>query len=457
MGFNPSIHPLRDALCRSWPRTGFYPQPQQSTPPLIRIHEMGLRTPRPGKRPTLIALLLILSISAGCKQGSWTLWDSYSARFIDAQGRVIDRSAGDRTTSEGQAYAMFFALVDNDRITFERVLTWTQANLADGDLQTHLPIRLWGFGGNEEWGALDPNSASDADVWMAYSLVEAGRLWKVPFYSNLGRKMMDQIAKSEVIDLPGFGPLLMPGPTGFQHDQAFTLNPSYMPLFIFERLAQVDPAGPWRQIALNIPRFLAQSSRHGFAMDWVDYLPGDGFYPAAVKPANAPAQPPQQAVPSASPQAAAAPSTIVAAGAAQPMLSGGSYDAIRVYLWAGMLDGKGQTRAQILSALPAMSVYLANHDAPPQMVSDQGIPMAQGGPIGFSAAVLPYLRAIPGLSPESAKQTVRMARQRNQSTGLFGKETAYYDQNLALFATGYLDGKFRFGASGELNVEWTRQ
>jgi endo-1,4-beta-D-glucanase Y len=83
--------------------------------------------------------------------------------------------------------------------------------------------------------------------------------------------------------------------------------------------------------------------------------------------------------------------------------------------------------------------------------------MAQGGPIGFSAAVLPYLRAIPGLSPESAKQTVRMARQRNQSTGLFGKETAYYDQNLALFATGYLDGKFRFGASGELNVEWTRQ
>ncbi len=396
---------------------------------------MGLRTSQPWKPRPLITLLLILCIAAGCKRDSWTLWDSYSTRFIDVQGRVIDHSDADRTTSEGQAYAMFFALVNNDRITFDRVLTWTQTNLAGGDLETHLPVSSWGFGGNLEWGGLDSNSASDADVWMAYSLVEAGRLWSVPVYSNLGRKMMDQIARTEVTDLPGFGPLLMPGPTGSQHDQVYTLNPSYMPLFIFERLAQVDPAGPWRQIALNIPRFLEQSARHGFAMDWVNYLPGDGFYPAVMKPTSA----------------------TVETGTAQTVLSGGSYDAIRVYLWAGMINGEGQKRAQILNALSGMSVYLADHNNPPLTVSEQGIPLSQDGPIGFSAAVLPYLRAIPGRSPESAKQTVRMAIERNPSTGLFGKEAAYYDQNLALLATGYLDGRFWFGASGELNVEWTRQ
>jgi endoglucanase len=409
--------------------------------------------------------LLILSATVGCKQDPWTLWDAYSARFIDAQGRVIDRSAGDRTTSEGQAYAMFFALADNDRITFDRVLTWTQANLAVGDLQAHLPAWLWGNDGKGNWGVLDPNSASDADVWMAYSLVEAGRLWNVPVYSNLGRKMMDQIAKSEVADLPGFGPLLMPGPTGFQHDQVFTLNPSYMPLFLFERLDQVDPAGPWRRIALNVPRFLEQSARHGFAMDWVNYVPGDGFYPATTQPAPAPAAPAQPAAkqpdaaanPPAPPSAQSAAPATAAPATAQTVVSGGSYDAIRVYLWAGMIDTQGPARAQILNALPAMSVYLANHDAPPEMVSDQGIPVAQDGPVGFSAAVLPYLRAFPGLSRESAKQTVRMALQRDRSTGLYGKDAAYYDQNLALFATGYLDGRFRFGASGELNVEWTRR
>jgi endoglucanase len=64
-----------------------------------------------------------------------------------------------------------------------------------------------------------------------------------------------------------------------------------------------------------------------------------------------------------------------------------------------MLDSPAiPARAQMLSAIPAMSVYLANHDAPPEKVSDQGIPLAQDGPVGFSAAVLPYLRAFPELS-----------------------------------------------------------
>jgi hypothetical protein len=31
--------------------------------------------------------------------------------------------------------------------------------------------------------------------------------------------MMAQIAKTEVADLPGFGPMLVPGPAGFQHGQ----------------------------------------------------------------------------------------------------------------------------------------------------------------------------------------------------------------------------------------------
>ena len=135
---------------------------------------------------------------------------------------------------------------------------------------------------------------------------------------------------------------------------------------------------------------------------------------------------------------------------------GGSYDAIRVYLWAGMLDGEGKTRARMLDAVPAMRVYLADHDAPPEKVSDQGIPLEQDGPIGFSAAMLPYLRAFPELGRLSAKQTIRMSVQRNPSTGLYGKDSAYYDQNLALFATGFLDGRFRFGPEGELKIEWKR-
>jgi endoglucanase len=367
----------------------------------------------------------MLTAAGGCKQGPWTLWDSYAARFIDAQGRVIDPQGGSRTTSEGQAYALFFSLADNDRVHFDQVLTWTQANLAGGDLETRLPAWLWGRSPDGQWKMLDPNSAADADVWMAYTLLEAGRLWNHPIYSNIGRQMLARIARTEVADLPGFGPMLMPGPIGFQHDRSWTVNPSYVPLFLFERLAVLDPSGPWHKIALGIPRLLQQSSRHGFAMDWVNYIPGDGFYPAPAHPG-------------------------ADAGAGM-----GSYDAIRVYLWAGMLNASGQTRIQMLSAVAGMSSYLANHDAPPEKVSDQGIPLEQDGPVGFSAAVLPYLRAFPHLERPSARQTIRLSAHRDAASGLYGKDLAYYDQNLALFATGFLDGRFRFGPAGELNVEWT--
>jgi endoglucanase len=406
---------------------------------------MGLCTNSLRNHLILIASLLMLCASGGCKPGPWPLWDAYSAHFIDGQGRVIDHQAGDRTTSEGQAYALFFALVDNDRATFDRLLNWTQANLANGDLRAHLPAWLWGKNDKGEWKTLDPNSASDADVWIAYSLLEAGRLWKVPLYTGLGRQMMVLIAKSEVAGLPGFGPMLMPGPIGFQHGRVWTLNPSYMPLFLFERLALVDPAGPWRQIALGIPRMLAGSARHGFAMDWVDYAPGDGFYPTSeLHPGNEDSNKNSNKNSNKDDKK-------------ETEAQGGSYDAIRVYLWAGMTDSKDERRAALLNAVPAMSAYLVDHGSPPEKISSQGVPLAQDGPVGFSAAVLPYLNAFPGLSNLSDRQTLRMNAQKDQSSGLYGKDLAYYDQNLILFSTGYLDGRFRFGVNGEVRVKWTRR
>jgi len=420
----------------------------------------------------LLPLLLLLMVCAtgGCKQGPWTLWNAYETRFIDQQGRVFDPQGDQHSTSEGQAYALFFALAGNDRAQFDRVLNWTQANLARNDLTANLPSWLWGKDKDGAWKTLDANSASDADLWMAYTLVEAGRLWNAPLYTTLGKGMMARIAATEVADLPGFGLMLLPGETGFVHQtaltnqpqqpsleaeaepaqhqsgkhkneplplpasqsapaQTFMVNPSYLPPFLFARLASLDPAGPWRQLGANIPLLLGQSARHGFAMDWVEYVPGDGFHPVTQ----------QQ------------PSGMATEG------PGGSYDAIRVYLWAGMMAPEGAMRKTVLEAVPGMSVYLADHGAPPEKVSDQGLPLAQDGPVGFSAAVLPYLKAYPGLTRIYAQQRVRLSQSRDGSTGLYGKDLTYYDQNLALFATGFLDGVFQFGPGGELKVEWKRR
>lgn len=277
---------------------------------------------------------------------------------------------------------------------------------------------------------LDPNSASDADVWIAYSLVEAGRFWNIPKYSSTGRSLLALIARNEVVNLPGFGGMLLPGSSGFQHERSWVLNPGYVPAFLFERLAVVDPAGPWREIAQNVPRLVEQSAQHGFAMDWVEYFPGDGFYPVS-----------EQTLAKLEDNATGA---------------GAGYDAIRVYLWAGMQDENTPVRARLVNAVSAMSGYLGTHDAPPQSVDDRGIPETQPSPVGFSAAVLPYLRAFPDRSRVSAQQMIRMSLMKDDATGLYGKEMTCEDQNLALFATGYVDGLYRFGPAGELHVQWHR-
>ena len=439
------------------------------------IEGMGLANPRVSRlisRCALIGFLLVAAASGGCRLGPWSLWKAYADRFIDDQGRVIDHNAGDHSTSEGQAYAMFFALADNDPARFDRVLAWTQSNLASGSLATHLPGWLWGKSPAGEWKLLDANPASDADCWMAYSLVEAGRLWNNQGYATLGRQMMSLIAKQEVADLPGFGVMLMPGTTSlFVHGAAWTVNPSYLPLFVFQRFDAIDPAGPWGAIALNIPRLLRASARQGFAMDWTNYEQDDGFAPApapgsATLPAapstaspaqsQVPAQGQAQSDQTADPAAQTTAGTTQAQTAPQPKPPMGSYDAIRVYLWAGMTNPGNGARAELMAAVPAMGNYVAKRQVPPEEVNADGAPQPQPGPVGFSAALLPYLWAVPDLAPAAAQQRVRISEQLNPANGLYGKDPAYYDQNLALFATGFLDGRFRFGTHGELKVEWTR-
>ncbi len=51
----------------------------------------------------------------------------------------------------------------------------------------------------------------NGDVWMAWSLLEAGRLWKEQRYTDIGSALLKRIAREEVVTVPGLGSMLLPG------------------------------------------------------------------------------------------------------------------------------------------------------------------------------------------------------------------------------------------------------
>ena len=131
----------------------------------------------------------------------------------------------------------------------------------------------------------------------------------------------------------------------------------------------------------------------------------------------------------------------------------GSYDAIRVYLWLGIADSGSREVRDLMGQMSGMGSYMRTAVTPPLEVDTQGQVKNAAGPVGFSAAVVPYLLA-QGLKPQAKLQQDRMVASQDSSSGLYGKPGEYYDQNLALFSTGWSEQKYRFERDGKLHLKW---
>jgi endoglucanase len=201
-----------------------------------------------------------------------------------------------------------------------------------------------------------------------------------------------------------------------------------MPPSLLEYFAKNDPMSPWQQVLVSLPDVV--STQSGYAMDWMK-VGAEGITPcappAAVKEAEISGKPSATAM--------------------------GSYDAIRVYLWVGMADPKTPGVKRELAGLPSMALYMNAHMTPPAQVDASGKILSEDAPPGFSAAMLPYLHAM-GLKQLEEQQAKRLAATRDLKSGLYGRDGNYYDQNLALFATGWSEQRFRFEADGRLKVKW---
>jgi len=358
---------------------------------------------------TLILSAASVSAAPGRNAEQWPLWEKFCSSALSVDGRIID--AGDPrqiTTSEGQSYALFFALAANDQERFTRILEWTSSHLCAGNCSKHLPAWLWGR--IEEpaakgepprvrWDVIDSNNATDADLWMAYTLLEAGRLWERSDLTASGRALLDLILKKLVLSHSGLGQVVQPGQTGFTHDTEITLNPSYLPIMLLRRFALEDPR--WRPVISASVRSIVRASPNGLAPDWARF-DQDGRLTLRDN-------------------------TI------------GGWDAIRVYLWAGMISPDDPAAAQLRSHFNTMRQAVEARLLPPERSDASTLFVSTPGPDAFSAAFLGWMR--------------------DERVGAFARtllacpevgRANYYKSMLMLFGLGFDSGRFAFDRHGRL-------
>lgn len=357
-------------------------------------------------------LLADSALGAVVKCEAWPAWQRFKLLYMSHDGRIVDASTEAQiTTSEGQSYALFFALVGNDREAFDRILRWTHNNLSGSQIEKILPAWKWGRADDGTWRVLDSNSASDADLWIAYTLGEASRLWNEQRYANLGVEIARNILRQEVATVPGLGTVLLPAPMGFITEEGWRLNPSYLPLSLLHGLERQTQEPLWNEIIKSSEQVILSSAPKGFAADWIEFT-RSGFIPD------------------------------------RRTRGIGSYEAIRVYLWAGMLPASDPARDKILNALQPVLESVAKRAAPIETVDIQTLEMRGDGPPGFSAALLPMLA--------NARMTAALQTHRQRAAdGSLQNNRSYYSDALTLFGLGWLEQRYRFNRSGLLNVRWT--
>lgn len=370
-------------------------------------------------RAILFGLLMTVFSAAAFSQDAcynWPHWDTFKQNFVSEEGRVIDLgSEKNITTSEGQSYGLFFALVANDQAMFDKLLTWTETHLSEGDFSARLPAWLWGKNGNN-YEILDSNPASDSDIWIAYSLLEASRLWHERRYAVLASVLAKRILREETERLPQLGLTLLPGPYGFQlDDNTWRLNPSYAPLQLLKRFANAYSHSPWQEVYGTSYRLLIESAPEGLSPDWVLYNPEKGFH-FTRKNSDL-----------------------------------GSFNSIRVYLWAALMHPDAEHAKELIKHFSPMAKATSKNNYVPLNTYAENGKYQKRGPVGFNAALLTFLDSSEEIN---ALVSIKQHVDHNMANELTKN---YYSSVLSLFGTGAMDNRYSFGPEGKLQTQWETQ
>jgi endoglucanase len=110
---------------------------------------------------------------------------------------------------------------------------------------------------------------------------------------------------------------------------------------------------------------------------------------------------------------------------------------------------------KLLEIFAPMAQLVKTRPILPESIYPKGGVSNNAAPASFQAALLPLLWSSGDKLSANVQQRDVVA-QFDRETGLLGAEPRYYDQNLALFALGWQEQRFRFAPDGALRVRWKK-
>jgi len=188
-----------------------------------------------------LIFLFLLSTSFATDLDVWKLWEHYKSTFVSKEGYVVDPYNNYRVTSEAQGYTLLIAALIGDKETFYKVWNWTEEHLQRKD---HLFSWLWVNG-----HVVDKNNATDADLFIAYSLLKAFERWKDYNLLSEAKKVKDAVKELVVPvcnDRTEY--LLIPAKKGYIKNNLVTLNLAYYVPFIFKAFNKVFHESLWKDL-----------------------------------------------------------------------------------------------------------------------------------------------------------------------------------------------------------------
>ncbi len=210
----------------------------------------------------------------GTRPADWMAgWRQFRDRFITPAGRVVDVANKSVSHSEGQGYAMLFAVAAGDRKTFDRVWGWTRATLQtrpDDALLSWRWVPDTSDNGGDAGRVDDPNNATDGDLLVAWALARAEAVWSDPGYRDSAERLAADVLRLTVLERDGVL-MMLPGAHGFRREGAVILNPSYYVFPAIDALGMLTGAVIWQRLSSDGADLIeaARFGRWKLPPDWL--------------------------------------------------------------------------------------------------------------------------------------------------------------------------------------------